>query len=41
MMKNPKCEEERRLEEELLIPILMGEHVIKLAEEAKSSKVEC
>ncbi|GAU35805.1 hypothetical protein TSUD_155800 [Trifolium subterraneum] len=41
MMKNPKLEEERRLEEELLIPILMGEHVIKLAEEAKSSKVEC
>ncbi|PNX94404.1 armadillo repeat only 1 protein [Trifolium pratense] len=41
MMKSPKLEEERRLEEELLIPILMGEHVIKLAEEAKSSKVEC
>ncbi|XP_004515874.1 uncharacterized protein [Cicer arietinum] len=38
---NPKVEEEKKLEKELLIPILMGEEVIKLAEEAKSSKVEC
>lgn len=38
---SPKLEEEKSLEEELLIPILMGEQVIKLAEEAKSSKVEC
>lgn len=38
---NPKEEEEKKLEEELLGPILAGERVIKLAEEAESSKVEC
>ncbi|KAJ1391880.1 Armadillo-type fold [Sesbania bispinosa] len=38
---NPKVEEEKRLEEELSIPILVGDRVIKLAEEAESSKVEC
>ncbi|XP_057419391.1 uncharacterized protein LOC130713628 [Lotus japonicus] len=39
---NPKPEEEeKRLQEELLGPILVAERVIKLAEEAESSKTVC
>ncbi|CAK8562982.1 unnamed protein product [Lathyrus sativus] len=34
-------EDEKSLKEELLILILMGEQVMKMAHEAKSSKVEC
>ncbi|TKY55249.1 BTB PROTEIN 1 [Spatholobus suberectus] len=38
---NPNPEEEKNLQEELLGPILLGERVIKLAQEAESSKVDC
>lgn len=38
---NPNPEEEKSLQEELLGPILLGERVIKLAQEAESSKVDC
>ncbi|CAL5198210.1 unnamed protein product [Lathyrus oleraceus] len=50
MMKSPssssnnsnyKLEDEKSLKEELWLPILMGEQVMKMAHEAKSSKVEC
>ncbi|KAG5028122.1 hypothetical protein AAZX31_05G039200 [Glycine max] len=37
----PTPEEEKSLKEELLDPILLGERVIKLAQEAESSKVDC
>ncbi|XP_027331105.1 uncharacterized protein LOC113846726 [Abrus precatorius] len=38
---NPNPEEEKRLQDELLGPIILGERVIKLAEEAESSKGDC
>ncbi|KAL2321779.1 hypothetical protein Fmac_026158 [Flemingia macrophylla] len=38
---NPNQEEEKSLQDELLGPILLGERVIKLAQEAESSKVDC
>ncbi|XP_028211426.1 uncharacterized protein LOC114394068 isoform X2 [Glycine soja] len=38
---NPAPEEEKSLRDELLGPILLGERVIKLAQEAESPKVDC
>src|SRR3954462_1926669 len=38
---NSKLEDGKSLKEELLIPILMAEQVMKMAQEAKSSKLEC
>jgi len=38
---NPAPEKEKRLQEELLGPILLGDRIIKLAQEAESSKVDC
>lgn len=38
---NPNQEEEKSLQEELSVPILLGDRVIKLAPEADSSKVDC
>ncbi|KAK7389114.1 hypothetical protein VNO78_23946 [Psophocarpus tetragonolobus] len=40
MMGNPNSEE-KRLQEEMLETILLGERVIKMAEEGESSKVDC
>ncbi|RDX76497.1 maoI, partial [Mucuna pruriens] len=37
---NPNPEEEKSLQDELLGPILLGERVIKLAQEAESSKMD-
>ncbi|XP_058754866.1 uncharacterized protein LOC131628015 [Vicia villosa] len=38
---NSKLEDGKSLKDELLIPILMADQVMKMAQEAKSSKLEC